>query len=135
MRLLPHEIPGYTPPSEEAPRAKKKAKPLPRIGTGNARIDWQHFAPLVHGKTPAEACRIVGCSLSAVQNARDKGWIHLVSSEPKRIPWHEYRELAKEHTTYQLAEKIGIHVRSIQRAQSAGLIDCKPGQPNGFTKQ
>ena len=128
MRILPHEIPG------NKPEPTKKTKPLPKIGNGNAKIDWQHFAPLVHGKTPAEACRIVGCSLSAVQNARDKGWIHLVSSEPRRIPWHEYRELAKDHTTYQLAEKIGIHVRSIQRAVSAGLIECKPGQPNGFTK-
>lgn len=134
MKLLPHDYPGYTPPSEAAPRAKKKAKPLPKIGQGNAQIDWSHFAPLVHGKTPAEACRIVGCSLSAVQNARDKGWIHLVSSEPKRIPWERYQELAKTHTTYELAAKIGIHVRSIQRAVSAGLLTCKPGQPNGFTK-
>jgi hypothetical protein len=135
MKLLPHEVPGYVPPNgEQSPKAKKQPKPLPKIGQGNARIDWQHFAPLVHGKTPADACRIVGCSLSAVQNARDKGWIHLVSSEPRRIPWDSYRELAKTHTTYQLAQKTGIHVRSIQRAVSAGLIDCKPGQPNGFTK-
>ena len=128
MRLLPHEIP-------KSVIREPQSAPKPEVGKGNTQIDWEHFAPLVHGKTPAEARRIIGCSLSAVQNSRDKGWIHLVSSEPKRIDWSQYKELAKEHTTYGLSRITGIHVRRIQEAQKKGLIQCKAGQPNGWTKR
>lgn len=136
MKILPHEIPDYISPGEpRKQRARVEKKPLPKIGVGNTRIDWAHFAELVKGKTYAQAAEIVGCSVSGIQNAVYRGWIEAVPIEPKRIPWEDYKEMSKDYTTYQLAEKLGIHVRSIQRAQSAGLLDCKQGQPNRWTKR
>lgn len=127
MKFLPHEINPNTPP----PVFNNEP---PTVGKGNTRIPWAKLAPQVKDMTQAEAVQYIGCSLAAVQNAVKKGWITVKPNTNPLIDWEQYLELSKQHTTYELAKKIGLHVRTVQRANSAGLLDCKPGQPNGWTK-
>lgn len=135
MKFLKNELKAFGIIKDNTKEPPKKKTPPPPLGIGNSRFDWAGMAPKVKGMVVEEAAEMIGCSVSAAREANRRGWINLRNRhEETRINWQDYFELSKKYSTYELAKVTGLNLRSIQRANRDGLLRCKIGQRNGWTK-